>query len=538
MTIARKWFINNTPLILFTPFSLVVGLWIFQQIDLLTLEDNRPFLYFYLFFTLLPLVFLFVRSNQKLGHEIVEVMEKFTVRFLERKWVYLAISIAFSIFYLYIASIHISTYDERDRWILTNDLPILPIDMVIPSRLALVTSWFVPIDIAVPLVNLLIILIWFAFLIYINSGEGNSWDIVFLIFISTFFTGLFYTTLYATFEFPSTMFSFIGLYGIWRRKFNVGLTFLVIGSVFKNTGIFQLATGGVMFLFICWQEKSIKSVIEKLDLALTVFLGIYFIVNHWGHFYYIFILKGGPQYLVEPNVNNVVWFSAFATFVKSIFSQYRILFVLGLIGIIFIKEKRLFALLTLGVLIFLRSFSKWADGGYATIFIPALSFFSVFGLAYLWKFLKPIKLAWLLITCLIIGNIYVAYGLFQNFPYGMNKINSNFDGFVRKLAWRFPEVGRIYQKDISLKPYLQNKRGNDLDGIEFKIYPEEEVELISELSHPGCKLIIAVKSDLEKIGVVEEDLLAIGYSEGPYTLEDKSETWIAYSKECNAWEYD
>lgn len=538
MTAARKIFINNAPIILLLPFSLVVGLWTYQQADILILEQNRPFFYFYICFILMPFLFLIFGARQELGKEILDVIEKIRVRFLESKWIYTVIGAGFSVLYLYFASIHISTYYERDRWILSGYLPILPIDMILPSRLALVISWFVPIDFAIPLLNLVVILLWFAFLIYINSGENNSWEIVFLIFSSTFFTGLLTTTQYATFEFPAAALSFIGLYGIWRRKFSAGLFLLVIGSVFKNTGLFHLIVGGVMIVIICRQEKSIKKVFEKLDLALVVFLGLFFIANHWGQFYYIFITRGGPQYLIEPNANNIFWFSSFATFMKVIFSQYTVLFVFGLFGAFLVGEKRLFAFLSLGVLLILRSFSKWADSGYATIFIPAFSFFSLFGLALVWKFLKPIKANWFLVLCLLGINVYMINELLQNIPSGMHRLNSNFDEFIGKMARRFPEDGRIYERDISLIPYLKYARGGDLDAIEFRVYPDQKAEFINELSQPGCKLIVAMTSHLKVVGITEIDLQSMGYSEKPYILLDGSETWVAYSKECNAWEYD
>lgn len=538
MITARKWFVNNAPIILLAPFSLVVGMWIYDQKDILMLEKNLLLFYFYIFFTLLPLFFLIFRPRQELGEELVEAIGKFRVRFLESKWIYLAIGTAFSVLYLYFASIHISTYYERDRWILSGDLPILPIDMILPSRLALVVSWLFPIDFAIPLVNLLIILLWLAFLIYINSGENKPWEIIFFTFTSTFLTGLFYTTQYATFEFPAAVLSFIGLYGIWRRKFSIGLFLLVIGSVFKNTGIFQLLVGCLMFLYICLQEKSVKKVFQKLDPALTVFLGFFFLANHWGQFYYIFIMRGGPQYLIEPNANNIFWVSSFIIFMKVIFSQYTVLFVFGLIGAFLSGERRLFGLLSLGLLLILRSFSKWADEAYATILIPAFSFFSLYGLAHVWKFLKSVRTNWLLVLCLLGINVYTIYGLLQNIPSGMHRLNSNFDEFIGKMARRFPEDGRIYERDMSLIPYLKFARGGDLDAIRFRVYPDNKTELMNELSQMGCKLIIAEKRHLDIVGITDAEMISLGYSKKPYELLDNSGTWIAYSKECNAWEYN
>lgn len=538
MSSLRRLFVDYTPLFLLAPFSLVVGLWTYRQADLLMLAENRLYFYYYILFVLLPFIFLVVHSKQDLGNEVLEIIGKFKERSSKWKWIYLVIGGAFSVFYLYIASIHISTYYERDRWILSNELPILPIDMVIPSRLALVASWVVPLDIAIPLVNLIFILIWLAFLIYVNPEEKTSWEIILLVFTSTFFTGLFYTTQYATFEFTSAMLSFIGLYGIWRRKFNIGMFLLVFGSIFKNTGVFQIATGVVMMLYILWQERSIKKVFEKLDIVLLFFLGTYFVVNHWGQFYYIFIMRGGPQYLVEPNANNIFWFTSFFTFIRVIFIQYIVVFVFGLIGAFLVGEKRLFAFLSLGMLLLLRSFSKWADGGYATIFIPAFSFFSLFGFALVWRFLKPLKVYYFIALCVLGMNVYTIYGLLHSFPSGMNRLNSNFDEFIGRMARRFPEDGRIYERDISLIPYLKHARGGDLDAIEFRVYPDDKTEFMDEFSLPGCKLIIAEKRHLEIIGVTNTEMTSLGYSEKPYVLLDNSGTWVAYSKECNAWEYN
>lgn len=529
MIFLRKIFVNYAPIFLLAPFSLAVGLYVFRNAEVLSREENLPFYYFYIFFSLAPLYFVLFRSRQDLGNEVLEIKEKFVERFSRHKWIYLAIAAGFSIFFLYIASIHISTYYERDQWILENALPILPIDLVLTHRLALVLSWIVPIDIAIPLLNLFFILAWFAFLLYVNAGEGNSWVVLFLVFISTFFTGTLYLTQYATFELPTALLSFIGLYGIWRRKFGIGLLLLIIGGALKNTGIFHVATGGLLLLFVLYQDGLLKETFKKLDVSLLVFLGIYFILNHWGVYYYIFAFQNGPEYIVSVNTNQIFWLSSFLTFIKYLGLGYSVVFIFGLLGACMVKKIRLFALFSVGLLMFLRCFSKLADGGYASIFVAGLSFFSIFGIAYVLNMLIQQRSRNFFILLLIGFNVYSLYTILSHFPSGMNRLNSNFDEFIEKIAKDFPRDGRIYQRQISLIPYLREHGRSSVDDIEFDLYPEIKEPVLVSLSEPGCRLIVMPHGEL---GITEEELLELGYSQDPFRLVDHSGLWVAYSRSC------
>lgn len=529
MTFLRKLFVNYAPVFLLAPFSLAVGLYVFRNVEVLTREENLPFYYFYIFFSLTPFYFILFRPRQDLGNEVLEITNKFIERFSKQMWIHMAIAVGFSVFFLYIASIHISTYYERDQWILENALPILPIDLVLTHRFALVLSWGVPIDIAIPLLNLFFILAWFAFLLYVNAGEGNSWVVLFLVFISTFFTGTLYLTQYATFELPTALLSFIGLYGIWRRKFSIGFLLLIIGGVLKNTGIFHVATGGLLLLFVLYQDGLLKESFKKLDISLFVFLGMYFILNHWGVFYYMFVYQNGPGYLVSVNTNQIFWLSSFFTFIKYLSLGNSIVFIFGLIGAYMAKNLRLYAFFSLAVLMFLRCFSRLADGGYAAIFIAGLSFFSIFGIAYVLNLTSQEKLKNLFIVLLIGFNVYWLYVILSHFPSGMNRLNSNFDEFVEKIASDFPRDGRIYQRQISLIPYLREHGRSSVDDIEFDLYPELKEPVLASLSEPGCRLIVMPYGEL---GITEEELLELGYSQDPFRLIDRSGLWVAYSRSC------
>jgi len=523
-------FVNYAPVFLLFPFSLAVGLYTLRESEILFQVENKPFFYFYIFFTVMPLYFFAFHSRQDFGQQVLAVLKTFFERFLLHKWIYLIVSVIFSIFYLYIASIRIATYYERDRWILENVLPILPIDVVIPQRLALVASWFTPIDIAVAVPNLVFILGWLAFLIYVSAGHGYAWPIALLSFVATFFSLTLYHTQYASFEFPSAVLGFIGLYGVWKKKINIGIFFLVLAVAFKNTGVFQVVAGVVLFLFICWKEGSLRRFLADLDIPLTVFLGLYLIVNYWGHLYYNLVLID-PLVLVVSESSRVFWFSSFWTFVQALLNNHTLILLFGILGAVFSRQYRLFSLMSLGVLFFTRSLSVRADDAYAEIFVPAFSFLTVFGVGYLWKWLDVPWKKLSFLTLMIAINGYVLIGVLSQFPGGMTHLNSNFDEFVGELARRLPNTGTIYQRDISLAPYLNNERG-DMDSIRFKVYPVEKDEFISELSQPDCKLIVAERSHLAVVNIAESDMASMGYSIQPLTLIDNSGTWIAYSRDC------
>lgn len=540
MKILSKLFVDYAALVLLLPFSLVVGIYVFTHYELLSLDISYPFLYFYAIFALSPLYFLFFRSKPDLGNEVLGVTKNFLERFFLHKWEYLIIGFIFSLFFLNLTSTQISTFFERDQWILEDGLSVLPIDMIILPRLALALRWLVPIDTVIPLTNLFFILFWFCFLIYIVPVEKYGWLNVFLVFGATFFTDVFHIARYASFELPSALVSFVGMYGIWKRKYNFGLFLLIMGGVFKNTGLFSVATGGLLLLFILWQDGNLnfKRLFDLLDISLVVFLSLYFIANHWGQFYYIFVYRDGPAYLVSPNDSDIFWLSPISVFIYYLFAGSTMIFLLGMMGILLSKENKYFGAFSVGLLLVLRSLSRQADSGYAAMFVPGLSYFSMIGISQLWRLLARNWVRFIFSFILIAVNLYSLWKVAQFTPGGMHHTNSNFDEFIGKLARRFPGDGYIYQKDISIIPYLRGARGGNLDAIRFRAFPEIRQEALSELSLPGCKLIIISKDDLAWIGVSEIDFIDMGYSERPYILTDTTGTWVSYSKECNAWEYD
>lgn len=534
-------FINYFPIFLLFPLTLSVGLWMFKNNDIFANLENRSFFYYYIFLAIIPFFLVVFPAKLNLPGEIQETLEKLFQRLNAHKWIFITISLLYIFVYLRIATIHISAYVERDRWILENTIPIIPYDPPLPARLAWTINGFVQSDLAVPLVGLFFVLLWFVFLIYVNGEKYFSPIFWIILFVSTFLNGTIFQLMYASMELPAAILSFIGLYGMWKGKHNVGILFLVVGGVWKNTGIFQIATGMVLFIYLCWREGSILRILRKIDMPLLVFGILYYVLNHWGSFYYALKLRGGFEYLVDLE-GRIFWYSSFVDFIYILFKDYSPLFVLGALGVMFDKQVRIFSLFSIGVLLFLRCFQEWNHheypSGYFMIFIPGLSFFSLHGLKLLLVFLRA-NWTRALIQISIIGLSGVLFmEQLASFPYGMNRLNSNFDQYIGKLARRFPEVGRIYQRDITLRPYLTEHLGPNLNAIEFWIYPEQEKKFISELSLPGCKLIIATREHLAVVGITEAEMTSMGYSERPYILIDNSGTWVSYSKECNAWEYN
>jgi hypothetical protein len=531
MNLIKKAFINYTPIFLFLPVSLAIGLYCIREADVLLRHNGFPLIY-YICLAAAPLYFIIFRVRQDFGQEVLEIAGKLPERLSKHKWFFLLIAIAFSIFFLYLATIHISTNrSERDFWILDNNVPVLPMDSPIPSRLALAVSLFTPTDLAVPLLNLSFVLMWFVFLIYVYAEENQHSIVVLLAFIATFFNGAIYIIMKADMDLPSALLSFIGLYGIWKGKFNLGLFLLVLGAVWKNTGIFQIGTGVILLAYLCWQARSFWKVISKIDIALLIFLAIFFIANQWGLFYYIAVIRGGPGYLVSPIPSQqIFWLTSFETFGQVLSRNYTLLLILGLIGGILVKKIRVFFWLSFGVLMFVRCFSTISgDGGYVMIFVPALSFFSLYGIGHMWDLFKSIWLKSLLVVLIVGLSVVTLIGttLFY-YSRDMTRLNSNFDEFVAYTAENFPVNGEIYQRNISLIPYLRN-HGRSKADIIFNYYFGTKENVMAELIQPGCKLIIMERNDL---GISEGDLTSIGFSDKPYTLRDDSGTWVVYSRDC------
>lgn len=530
---------DYAPFLLLLPFSVTICLYvIYTRYELL--KESHIVLYMYLGVIVAPVIFLFSKRT-KISAEFLEIFDKYIQRLYAAKAVYILIGGLYSIVFLWAASKHIATYVERDRWILDR-LPLIPFDPPILPRMAMIISWFTQPDMAVPLLGLFFALFWFSFLIYAAQDKFSGFLFWGALSSVTYLNGTFFDFIYANMELPAAIVAFIGLYGIWRGKYNVGLFFLTIGGGFKNTGIFFLITGAILFVYICLRERSVWKIMMKVDASMLVFAVVYPILNHWGSFYYALAVRGGPDYLVASKAIKMFWISSFVDLVVALFSVFTPLFVLGLLGAFLDKENKTLALFTLGILISLRSLQGWVDGlgsaiPYSMILIPALSFFSIHGLSFL---IEKTKAYWMRIMVPVIFIVIGFVSLLQmlsSFPGGMSRLNSNFDAYVRKLAARFPDTGTIYQNDISLIPYILRQRGGDLDAILFRMYPTERKDYLLELSQPGCKLIIAERRDLATVSIMEADMISMGYSEHPYTLTDQSGTWVSYSKECNAWEY-
>lgn len=525
-------FVRYAPFFLLLPFSTVVGLYVFREADILMQEEHFPLFLFYVFFAVMPLYFVFFRTENEFGQQVISILKKLLNMFWEDKWKYLLFIVLFSCSYIFLASIRISTFYERDNWILNDNLPIFPIDVVIPQRLAFVFSWFTSIDIAIALPNLIFVMGWFVFLIYVSRSHEQPWYVAVIAFISTFSSVLFFQTMYASFEFPSAVLGFIGLYAIWKRKFNIGFFLLVLSVSFKNTGAFQLFSGGALFLYFCWKDGSIYKSLKNLDIPLLFFLVLYLIANYWGHFYYNLVLIN-PSVLVEPSTNQLFWFSSFVVFSTNLLRDNTLLIVLGIVGLVVERNFRWFSVFSLALLFLTRCLSVRADSGYAAIFIPAFSFFSLFGITYFWNYFVEKWKKFLLLLTIIVVNGYYFYGVVSHFPGGMNHVNSNFDEFIAFLAEHFPYNGSIYERDISIRPYLYQARGGDLDSMRFPIYPDSKVDFISALSEPGCKMLIAEQKHLLIMDISADEMYTMGYSESPFQLRDNSETWVAYSKECD-----
>lgn len=525
-------FVEYAPFFLLFPFSAAVGFYVVNEANTLIEAEYFPLLLFYIFLAIMPLYFIFFRNKSDFGEQILSIINKLFDAFRMHKLKYLLFVFLFSSFYIFLATIRISTYYERDNWILNDNLPIFPIDVVIPQRLVLLTSWFTSIDTTIALPNLVFVLGWFAFLVYVGKSYEQQWYVAIIAFVSTFSSVLLFQTMYASFEFPSAMLGFIGLYAVWKRKFNIGFFFLILSVVFKNSGLFQLFSGIILFLFICWKDGDFRKSFEKLNVSFAFFLVLYLIANFWGHIYYNLVLID-PSVLVDPSTSQVFWLSSFLTFSSSLLSNNTLLVFLGVVGLIVERRYRWFSMFSLALLFFTRSLSVRADSAYAAIFVPAVSFFSLLGIIY---FLGQFEKKWRRITFLLIVtgiNGYSLYGVISHFPGGMNHVNSNFDEFIGFIAEHFPDNGLIYQRDISIRPYLYQARGGDLDAMRFPIYPDNKSEFISVLSETGCKMIIAEKRHLSIVGISADEMYSMGYYEKPFKLIDNSNTWVAYSKECD-----
>jgi hypothetical protein len=534
----RTLFVRYSPIILLLPTTLAVGWYCIESFNLLYLPANRFYFYYYVLLAAAPLYFVFVPIKPEFSNDLLEIFNKFIENFKRNKWKYMVATLAISILFMEAAGQHISTYTERDRWVLENDLPIIPIDVPVPLRIARGLTHFLSIDLAVPMLGLFSMLIWFSFLVYTYGGENGGGWLVLLVFAFTFINKSFFELLYANFELPAAIFGWIGLFGVWRRRINLGLFFVILSTIWKNTGIFQLAVAVILCAFVIYQDRRAgQGTRQRIDAGFLIFMLGYFALNYWGSFYYMFALRSGPGYVLASDSERIIWFASFFEFVQTLARDYFAVFILGVIGAV-VGRMGPFPLLSFGMLIFVRSFSQLSSFYYPLIFLPGLSFFAGFALVRISGYFRNGIMQVVAIILVLSITTYQFIAMSPSYPFGMSRLNSNFDPFIRKLSWRFPKTGIIYQRDISLKPYLIERLGENLNAVIFRNYPENENEFMSELSRPGCKLIIATREHLGLIGITEGDLISMAYSEQPYKLEDQSETWVAYSRDCNAWEYE
>ena len=110
----------------------------------------------------------------------------------------------------------------------------------------------------------------------------------------------------------------------------------------------------------------------------------------------------------------------------------------------------------------------------------------------------------------------------------INKCNSNFVGLTHELSEQLPPNTVVYQRKISLKPYLSRLGRNDLT---YFYHSEDKAKVLDNLkSEKGPMLLLQPKGDL---GITDEELLSIGLKKS-FELSDITNHWrILFKKASN-----
>jgi hypothetical protein len=480
-----------------------------------TLVEKTCILFFYTFFGFLPLIFFLVKENDKINQELTAITQDSFKLLWDKRKVYFPFLGLFAVFYLWMAHFHIGTLDERVRWF-ADKVPHFPYDPPFPTRFSLVLSWLIPFEFVTPLISLASIFVWFVFLIYI--GEGKSVSALIFTFLVMFSNAyILDESIFANMELPAAIFGFVGLYGVLKKRFTLAILFLTLSCIFKITGLFFLVCGFVITIYYFFKNKN---TLKQINFSLLIVCFVFIIINQAGLFFYVMIIRGGPGYIITIG-NHIFWLSSLKNFLVVFLTGYLFLFVIAAIGIIFDEKHRKSCLVLLFLLLLFRCSSRLSDGYYVLFFIPSLSFGAFYGLNWLFK-----KLGNLRVINLSAALVLIAISTFQFFctldkvnNRLINKYNSNFTSLVKTLAKELPKDTVIYQRRISLKPYLSRLGRKDIVYLLHNENKEEVLELLRKGNKPA--LLFDHKND---VGITEEELSEIGFKH-KFELIDKTNGW-------------
>lgn len=479
--------------------------------------EKTCILIFYSFLALLPLIFFFVKGRNEINSQLNGIIDGL-LSISKKAWkIYLIFFLLFAVFYISLSYFHIPTLDGRVRWF-SDRVPPFPYDPPFHTRLSLVLSWFLPVEFVSPAISLFCIFLLYLFLIYAN-GDRAVWSPILLFCVVFSNAYILKNSYFSNIELPTAVFGFIGLFAIMRKKFSVGVLLLTLSCILKITSLFYAIGGGIFMAYhIVRDHRNLK----KVNFSLLLICGIFVAFNLAGLFYYILKMRGGPGYIVQTG-GAAFWTSSFINFLKVFVSKYLFLTTLATVGILFFKDvRRYFALISLVLVLLLRCISSLSGGYYDLFFVPLLAFPAFLGI--LWSTEKGGKLqdsfGKLTIIVLAAASVFQLFFTLEKVNrMNINKCNSNFVGLTRKLSEQLPPNTVVYQRKISLKPYLFRLGRNDL--IYF-YHSEDKAKVLDNLKNEkGPTLLLHPKGDL---GITDEELLSIGLKKS-FELSDITNHW-------------
>ncbi|KAA3644814.1 MAG: hypothetical protein DWQ07_15525 [Chloroflexi bacterium] len=517
---------NNLVTLLFLPYGLTFAAVLIYTRSLRWFDQPEyPVITLHVVFALSPLLFIFMRGKARIADEIRTIFTTLTTRLRQHWKTYLVFGLLFIIVYFSLATLHIPGIDARVR-----KFEFQPSFYLVPYsepffyiRMGNLLDLILPLEFVSPLISLFFIIIWFAFLVYLNTdaSPGN----VVLTFVLTFSSAWAFIFMhYAHMELPSAIMGTLGLFAFLRKRYNLGILAFVVSLFFKASSFFFIAAAGVVFIYYLvrdWQE------IKKVNFSLALIGALFFFINYLPLFTYI-AGRGGPGYIVSIN-DTIVWLTPARESLVDFFTRYAPLS-LAALAAFFVKDKHARAAIIVFLLAFaFRNVSRLAGSYYSIFYIPLLSLLAFSAIRAAQGFLKErssIIAFSANASVVIVAILFLGATATQVNKVFLTQVNSNLNATIQSLAGELPPNALVFERKISLITYFLRYGRSDL---RYDFYSEFPEEALAQLPPEGCVVWFSPVNDL---GLTELDLAEIGFEKHP-SFYDQNNDWRLLLRDCD-----
>ena len=517
---------NNLIVLLFLPYGLTFAFILMYVRSMRWFDQPEyPVIAQHLVLSISPFLFVFLLGKRILADEIRTIVKTYITRFSQNWKTYLVFALVFIILYFALAVLHVPGIDARVRkfeyqpafYLIQYFEPFFYI------RVGNLLDLLVPLEFVSPLISFFFLMLWFAFLVYLNEdGPPSNVILTFLLTFSSAWGFIFVH--YANMELPAAVMGTMGVFAFIRRRYNLGMLAFIISMIFKASSFFFIAAAGAVYLIYWardWRE------IKKINFSLVFIAAIFLTLNYLPLFSYI-AGRGGPGYIVAGSAT-MFWLSPAAESLIDFFTHYAPLS-LAAFTAVFIKDQHRRAAVLLFLLAFaFRNISRLAGSYYSIFYLPPLSLLAFSTIRAGQRFLaerSPRSSFAVHAFIAIVALVYLGGTARQVNRVFLTRVNSNLTSTIQSLAAKLPSNAVVFERRMSLLSYFLRSGRADL---QYDFYPENPEQVFKQLPAEGCVVWFSPADDL---GITDQDLAAIGFDKHP-GFYDQNQEWRLLLRDCD-----